>query len=113
VIWNDAALDDPAAAQAFYTAVFGFRFEEIDAASGYATFATDSAPLGGFGSHQPGSAKGWAVCFSVASADATVRAVEAGGGKVRMAPQDMPYGRFAVVEDPWGAPFSVMNELPG
>jgi len=28
-----------------------------------------------------------------------------------MAAQDTPYGRFAVVEDPWGAPFSVMQEI--
>ncbi len=45
--------------------------------------------------------------------DATVAAVEAGGGKVTMAPQDTPYGRFAVVEDPWGAPFSVMQDTSG
>ncbi len=30
-----------------------------------------------------------------------------------MAPQDTPYGRFAVVEDPWGAPFSVMQDTSG
>lgn len=28
-----------------------------------------------------------------------------------MAAQDTPYGRFAVVEDPWGAPFEPMLEL--
>ena len=27
-----------------------------------------------------------------------------------MAAQDSPYGRFAVLEDPWGAAFSVMQE---
>jgi predicted enzyme related to lactoylglutathione lyase len=30
-----------------------------------------------------------------------------------MAAQDTPFGRFAVVEDPWGAAFSVMQELGG
>jgi predicted enzyme related to lactoylglutathione lyase len=42
-----------------------------------------------------------------------VAAVEKGGGKVTMAAQDTPYGRFAVVEDPWSASFSVMQPLPG
>jgi hypothetical protein len=30
-----------------------------------------------------------------------------------MAPMDTEYGRFAVVEDPWGAPFSVMQPAAG
>jgi predicted enzyme related to lactoylglutathione lyase len=49
----------------------------------------------------------------VASTDDAVRAVEAGGGKVLLAAQDTPFGRFAVVADPWGASFSVMAELAG
>jgi predicted enzyme related to lactoylglutathione lyase len=113
LVWNEAAVDDPAAARAFYTAVFGFRFDEVDGAQGYTTFATDGRALGGLGGSQPGHAKGWVTCFSVASTDDAVAAIEAGGGKVTMAAQDTPFGRFAVVEDPWGAAFSVMQELDG
>lgn len=109
LVWNDAAVDDPRAAQAFYASVFGFRFEEIPDSGGYATFATDGDPLGGLGGHTPGSAKGWSTCFSVASTDAAVASVEAGGGKVTMAAEDTPYGRLAVFEDPWGASFAVMQ----
>ena len=79
----------------------------------YATFANGGGPLGGLTAHQPGSPKGWTTCFSVTSADASVAAVEQGGGKVTMAAQDSSFGRFAVVEDPWGAPFSVMAEPSG
>ncbi|MGY1609161.1 MULTISPECIES: VOC family protein [unclassified Geodermatophilus] len=107
--WNDAAVDDPAAAQAFYSAVFGFRFDELEGMGGYATFATDERPLGGLGGVTPGAPKGWTTCFSVASTDETVAAVEAAGGKVTMAAQDTEFGRFAVVTDPWGAAFSVMQ----
>lgn len=113
LVWNEAAVDDPDAARAFYGAVFGFRFDEVEGAEGYTTFATEDRPLGGLGRHQPGSPKGWTTCFSVASADDAVAAVEAGGGKVTTAAQDTPFGRFAVVEDPWGAAFSVMQELDG
>jgi hypothetical protein len=46
----------------------------------------------------------------VADADEAVSKVEAAGGKVTMAPMDTEFGRFAVLEDPWGAPFSVMQD---
>ena len=110
--WNDAAVDDPAAAQAFYTAVFGFGWEEMPGTDGYSTFSTGDHPLGGLGGHEPGSPQGWTTCFSVADTDAAISTVEARGGKVTMAPMDTEFGRIAVVEDPWGAPFTVMQDPP-
>jgi predicted enzyme related to lactoylglutathione lyase len=110
--WNEAAVDDPGAARNFYSAVFGFTWDEIPGAGGYSTFATGDRPLGGLGGVTPGLPKGWATCFSVASCDAAVAAVEAAGGKVLLAAQDTDFGRFAVVADPWGASFSVMSALP-
>jgi len=106
--WNEAAVVDPAAARGFYTEVFGFTWEEIPEAEGYAVFATGDRPLGGLGGMSPGLPRGWATCFAVADTDAAVRAVEAGGGKVLMPAEDSPYGRFAIVSDPWSASFSVM-----
>ena len=110
--WNEAAVDDPEAARAFYSAVFDFTFEEMPDSGGYSTFKTDANPLGGLGAHQPGSPKGWTTCFSVSSTDDAVATIEAAGGKVTMAAMDTAFGRFAVVEDPWGAPFSVMQDPP-
>jgi predicted enzyme related to lactoylglutathione lyase len=107
--WNEAAVDDPEAARAFYAAVFGFRYDEVPGAGGYTTFTNTDHPLGGLGGHEPGSPKGWTTCFSVANTDEAVATVEANGGKVTMAPMDTEFGRFAVLEDPWGAPFSVMQ----
>jgi predicted enzyme related to lactoylglutathione lyase len=112
LVWTEAAVDDPAAARDFYREVFDFSWEEIPDADGYTVFATDGEPLGGLSGITPGLPRGWATCFSVASCDEAVRAVEAGGGKVLMAAEDTPFGRFAVVADPWGASFSVMAELP-
>ena len=113
LVWNEAAVDDPAAAREFYGAVFGFSWQEIPDAEGYTTFATDDRPLGGLSGIAPGLPSGWSTCFSVASTDEAVRAVESGGGKVLMAAQDTEFGRFAVVADPWGASFSVMAEIEG
>jgi uncharacterized protein len=113
LVWTEAAVDDPAAAREFYTAVFGFRWDEIPDAGGYCTFTTGDRPLGGLGGVSPGLPRGWQTCFSVAITDEAVRTVEAGGGKVLMAAEDTPYGRFAVVADPWGASFSVMQPQDG
>jgi predicted enzyme related to lactoylglutathione lyase len=112
LVWNEAAVDDPDKAREFYSSVFGFTFEEFPDMGGYTTFKTDGGSLGGLTGHQPGSPKGWTTSFSVDSADRAVEAVEKGGGKVTSPVQEMSFGRFATVEDPWGAPFSVMQELP-
>lgn len=112
LVWNELAADDPPAAREFYGSVFGFHFDKIDGEDDYTTFATDGDPLGGLGARQLVVPKGWETCFSVASTDTAVTVVEKSGGKVIMAPQDTPYGRFAVVEDPWGAFFAVMQAPP-
>jgi predicted enzyme related to lactoylglutathione lyase len=113
LVWNDAAVDDPAAAQAFYTAVFGFRWQAMEGMAPYATFGTGGDPLGGIGDVQPGLPRGWTVCFAVSSTDRAVAGVEAGGGKVLQPAADTEFGRFAVLEDPWGASFSVMEVSGG
>ena len=113
LVWNEAQVDDPGRVREFYSAVFGFTYDEVPGAGGYTTFSTGGDPLGGLGGHQPGMPKGWLACFSVASTDDAVGAVEASGGKVTTAPMDTPWGRFAVVEDPWGAPFEVMSAPSG
>jgi predicted enzyme related to lactoylglutathione lyase len=111
--WNEAAVDDADAARKFYGDVFGFRFDEVPGAGGYTTFATGDRPLGGLAGHRAGSPRGWTTCFAVPSTDDAVATIEAGGGKVTMAPMDTEFGRFAVVEDPWGAPFTVMQAPAG
>ncbi len=115
--WNEAMVADTAAAKQFYSAVFGFTFEQMSpemAGEGmdYATFSTARNPLGGLGAADPSMPTGWLTCFSVASTDDAVASVEAKGGKVTMPPMDTPFGRFAVVEDPWGAAFEVMSPVP-
>ncbi|MGY1709403.1 VOC family protein [Geodermatophilus sp. SYSU D00758] len=117
--WNELMVDDPAAARRFYGEVFGFAFDELPPEQGgeegmdYTTFATGGNPLGGLGGAQPGVPKGWLTCFAVADTDQAVATVEARGGKVTTPATDTPFGRFAVVEDPWGAPFTVMGPNAG
>ena len=111
--WNEAMVADTAAAKQFYSAVFGFTFDQMEGemAEGmdYATFKAGGNPLGGLGASDPSMPKGWLTRFAVSSTDEAVAAVEAKGGKVTVPAMDTPFGRFAIVEDPWGAPFEVMQ----
>jgi hypothetical protein len=102
---------DAKSAQEFYASVFGFSFDPIDGMDDYATFSTGGGPLGGLGGQSPGAPPGWMACFSVDSTDRAARTVESNGGKIHTPPQDTPYGRFAVVADPWGAAFELMQPV--
>jgi uncharacterized protein len=113
VTWNEASVEDPAAAREFYAAVFGFRFAPVEGVPDYTTFATGDRPLGGLGGVTPGLPKGWLTCFAVADTDRAAAMTEARGGKVVTAPVDSPFGRFAVLEDPWGALFEVLAPAQG
>ena len=117
--WNEAMTADSAAARQFYTAVFGFSFAELGPEAGggegmdYTTFAKGGNPLGGLGGSQEGMPTGWLTCFAVTDTDAAVATAGSNGGKVTVPAMDTPFGRFAVLEDPWGAPFEVMGPVPG
>ena len=55
----------------------------------------------------------WMIYFAVEDADAAAAKVEALGGKVHRAPADIPgTGRFAVVGDPQGAGFGILQPEP-
>ena len=52
---------------------------------------------------------GWQVCFGTADTDAAAEKATKAGGTVVFGPEDSPYGRFAVLTDPWGARFALMG----
>lgn len=111
LVWSDAAVDDPQTAQSFYTAVFGFRWEAMEGMEPYATFGIGGDPLGGLSGVSPGLPRGWSTCFAVSSTDGAVAGVESGGGKVLQPAEETEFGRFAVLEDRWGASFAVMEVI--
>jgi predicted enzyme related to lactoylglutathione lyase len=51
--------------------------------------------------------------WKVASADAAAEAFAANGGKVLVEPMDIPIGRLAVVEDPFGNRLVVLDSTKG
>jgi predicted enzyme related to lactoylglutathione lyase len=59
---------------------------------------------------QPNVPPHWLAYIGVADVDAATRTAEAHGGKICMAPMDIPkVGKFAVLADPTGAMFSLFR----
>ena len=114
--WNELNTRDTAGAKEFYPAVFGWgtQEEESERAGTYTVWTVGEAMVGGMIDINalglpPEVPPNWLVYFTVENADAAVEAVNGGGGDVRMGPIDIPVGRFAVVADPAGAVFAIMQ----
>ncbi len=113
LVWEDGRLTDPEAGKRFYSDVFGFTYESFEGApEQYWTFHHGGDPLGGIGGMM-GAPEGvpshWLPYFAVADADAALAAARDAGGSVTAGPDDSPYGRIAVLTDPFGATFAVMG----
>lgn len=117
--WNELNTRDPEAAKAFYAAVFGWSFEEreFEGAGTYTMISTGPGEdafggMGEMGDQVPDLAH-WLIYFMVEDADASAARVSELGGSVAVGPEDITgVGRFAVVEDPFGAVFAVFQPFP-
>jgi predicted enzyme related to lactoylglutathione lyase len=113
--WEDLRSTRPAAAQDLYRAVFGYRLDPVPmAGEEYRTFALpdEEFPLGGMGpmmGSPEGTPSHWLVYFGVESTDAAVAAGTAAGGTLVAPAFDSPYGRLALLADPAGASFAVIE----
>ncbi|WP_405365865.1 VOC family protein [Kitasatospora sp. NBC_00039] len=108
--WIDLGSPDPAAAAAFYGAVFGWTFQALGPeAGGYGFLQADGKTVAAVGPlTEEGAKSTWTTYFKAPDADATAKAVEQAGGAVRVAPFDvMEAGRMAQVTDPQGARFAI------
>jgi len=116
--WEDLRSTDPAAARAFYGAVFGYEFHALEAAGpDYRLFHLpgDPAPLGGMGGMfgaPEGTPSHWLVYFNVAGADAAAEAASGSGGQVLAPPFDTSFGRMGALADPAGAVFWIAQPTP-
>jgi uncharacterized protein len=118
-VWDDGRFTDPAVAKRFYAEVFGFRYTPLppEVASAeiadYETFDVGGGrPGGGIGGMMgapEGTPSHWLVYFSVPDVDVAVAAAGEGDGRVLAAPEDTPFGRIAVLADPFGAVFGLIQ----
>lgn len=106
--WHELRTPDTATAAAFYGAVLDRPVESMGMPGfDYLTVKVGEDSVAGvFG--VPDLPSRWTVYFAVDDADEAVRKVTATGGELRRGPEDSPYGRFALVADPFGAELAVM-----
>jgi uncharacterized protein len=116
--WYELSTTDLAAAGAFYSSVLGWSVMDagMDGFTYHLAMAGDQAMVAGMMSldHQDGAPPpNWVVYFACTDCDATVDAIRSGGGGVLTEPADIPgTGRFAIVSDPQGAVFGVLQPEP-
>lgn len=113
--WNELETRDVAAAREFYGAVFGWGFEAQDMGEmgTYYVLKQGDASVGGMmditGRIPDEVPAHWLVYFTVEDADGAVETIKQGGGGVNFGPIEIPVGRFAIVTDPAGTAFAVMQ----
>lgn len=109
--WIDLMTTDPASAQEFYGALFGWEFETNPTPDGqeYIMARKDGHAAAGMGQQSPeqvemGIPPMWNTYIAVADIEAAVGKVEGAGGSVMMPPMQVTdAGHMAVVVDPSGA----------
>lgn len=116
VVWMDLLTPDVRRAARFYSTVLGWNFEfspEGDYA--YGTFhGNPVASIVELGDELE-TAKGlWLPSIAVRDVTTAMNAVYGGGGSVLQGPEELPgRGRYALVEDPYGAVFMVLRAQTG
>jgi predicted enzyme related to lactoylglutathione lyase len=116
--WNELATRDIDAAKAFYAAVFGWDADtNAYGETSYSEWKLGGRSIGGMiamNEQWPAEVPPhWMVYFAVEDADAAVDRAQELGGRVAVPPTDTPAGRFAVLNDPQGAVFSVIALAAG
>lgn len=107
--WSELVTPDARAAAAFYEAVFGWEGEPADDDDRSSAYRVLDAGGRSCGIWEDDGAARWSVYFAVRDADVTAtRAVELAGTVLRE-PEDSPYGRTAMLQDPLGATFSIVR----
>lgn len=122
-IWYELMAPDPAAVAPFYDAVLGWTIpgegNPMPNGSEYREIArADGGYAGGVltlteGMAEHGVRPCWLAYWHVDDVDATAEAAAGKGATVTMPPMTMDgVGRMAMLADPQGAPFYVMNPTP-
>jgi hypothetical protein len=113
--WTELTTTDPAAAEAFYTALFGWTPKHASPGAGmqYTEFTVRGADQPSVGMMPkppdlpPEVPSFWLPYFQVADVDATAAQAKSLGGQIHFGPHDIPgTGRFVVIGDPQGAAFA-------
>ncbi|NVB77070.1 MAG: VOC family protein [Kofleriaceae bacterium] len=113
--WYEVNTPDAAKARDFYCSVFDLEPHKMEGGPiEYYTLHKGAKTVGGvlqMTKEWAGVPPHWMAYFAVPNTDAAAKKLTALGGKVSVPAFDTPYGRIAVVNDPTGAVFSIV-QLP-
>ena len=118
ICWRELNSQNSAAAKEFYQELFGWQSEQSKVADvGYDEIHVDGKAVGGFmqineqwGEDWQNIPAHWMTYVSVDNCDDTAEKVKENGGNVCVPPFDIPkVGRIAVINDPSGANFSIIQ----
>jgi predicted enzyme related to lactoylglutathione lyase len=108
--WADCATTDPAAAQAFYTSLLGWRFEQMSEEPPYWVIYNGERSQGGMTVPPPGVPSNWFPYFGAIGLEETMQIAESFGGNPFLGPIDVwENARFALIQDPQGAAFAIFE----
>jgi predicted enzyme related to lactoylglutathione lyase len=114
-VWCELLTTDTAAAGNFYKKVVGWKTAPFGNDSSYTTFNTGAGPVGGMmtlpeDAKAMGAPPNWMMYVGTPDVDGTAAKIAELGGKVLRQPENIPNaGRFAVVQDPYGAAFGIYS----
>ncbi|HYA65797.1 MAG TPA: VOC family protein [Burkholderiaceae bacterium] len=112
--WTELLTNDVAAARKFYGQLLGWKIRDMEGSPmDYRIISADDQDIGGMMTipeHAKGMAPAWGTYVTVKDVDETTGRVKALGGRILLAPQDIPgVGRFSVIQDPQGATLSLIT----
>jgi len=112
--WNELMTTDMPAAKKFYREALGWELQDLNnTGMSYAIAKKgdrEVAGIMGMPKDSPDRPSSWGSYVTVDDVDARVARVESLGGKLCLAPQDIPnVGRFAVIADPQGAMLAMIT----
>ena len=115
ICWRELATRDLPASLEFYSKLFGWELPQTKISPmEYKEIQMDNVAYGGMmpmDENWPAEVPShWATYIAVANADETIEKITANGGDVRVPAFDAPgVGRMAMVTDPTGAGFSIIQ----
>ena len=119
-VWYELMTRDVDGAMAFYGALLGWTYDDADAAGrDYYTIEAEHEPVGGMLPLTPemladGAQPRWLGYIAIDNIDAAIESVTAARGALHMGPMDIEgTGRIAMVADPQGIPFYLIEDRSG
>ncbi|MGB7342011.1 MAG: VOC family protein [Phototrophicaceae bacterium] len=111
MMWNELMTTDPQKAMDFYGALLGWTFQKMDEQDYYVILNNGRMnggifPLAGEMANMPPA---WMVYYNVADLKASVEKVKSNGGSVHVEGNANGVGDFALVADPAGSTFYIME----